>query len=375
MRFELMRLPLFCTDDLGRDHLTDLIDRDCQTFIHRHLSTSDNITYPTRGIQHSITDVIDQLDFKYFCLKLERDESSADLPNYLSASAPGSATWYTTLPTNPRTTMSDFEYIVAICMRLNLEPNFCSELTLFSNDCSHCHKSDSHINDPWHMISCPSVQRFTTIRHNHMVTIAKQHFDMMDTHATQEPASLFPGSGLRPDIRVDVGDKVYLLDFCITHPSCPSNISAARDHPLGAADLAEKRKKAKYSTLATSIHAEFVPVIFETFGGVGKATQKFLDLMHRFTATNSFILSQSQIMGSLRASLACTLQKGNAMIAKQYLIRASQEDSDAYVAPSSQKPPRMSRKRMFILTQSATAVPKQPVARRSLSEVLNRVSV
>ena len=69
-------------------------------------------------------------------------------------------------------------------------------------------------------------------------------------------------------------------------------------------------------------------------------------------------------MGSLRSSLACTLQKGNAMIVKQYLIRASQSDSDTYVAPSKKT---QSRKRtLHVFTQSASAASQQN-ARRSMS--------
>lgn len=346
------------------------------TIIKRNLNTPTNNTYPSRGLQHRITSIIDMIDWKYFILELERDQSSADWPNYMASSAPGTSAWVTTLPVNPRTTFTDFEFIVSACMRLNIEPRFCSDLSIFSNDCFLCNRSDSHSNDPWHMVSCPSVQQFTTTRHDNMVKIAYEHFDMMSTHTTKEPAGLFPGSELRPDIRVNVGDKIYLLDFCIVHPSCPSNIAAARDHPLGAAGNAERRKNSKYSTLASSIHTEFFPIVFETLGGVGKSATEFFDRVHRFESANPIIRSQTQIMGSLRSALACALQKGNAMIVKQYLARASKQDGDAYVAPSRHKSSRSrTPKHIFINTQSAKAVSKQSVAQRSLSESSRRVSV
>jgi hypothetical protein len=214
------------------------------------------------------------------------------------------------------------------------------------------------------MVSCPSVQKFTTMRHNSLVRIAKNHFDMMNAYVIQEPYDLFANKQTRPDIRIDIGNVTYLLDFCVTHPACASNISAACDHPLGAADQAEKRKNTKYAADSALIHAEFIPIIFETFGAVGKSAQRFLDLAHRFSASNSFVISQHEIMSSLRSSLACTLQKGNAMIAKQYLVRASKQDGDGHVTPSKPRtPPRKPRKRLSIQTALHVDAMKRSAAR------------
>jgi hypothetical protein len=118
----------------------------------------------------------------------------------------------------------------------------------------------------------------------------------------------------------------------VIHPTCVSHVHRAQSL-LGAAQRAEKKKNDKYLEKSTEVGAKFVPFVFETFGGLGKQAREFLRTIALFAHENSFIISPHEIMTSLRNSIACALQKGNAMIVRHATVRASRKAEQEAVAP------------------------------------------
>src|ERR1700761_4159167 len=108
--------------------------------------------------------------------------------------------------------------------------------------------------------------------------------------------------------------KNYLLDVTIVHPTAPSNLSHSQKR-LGQAQVAEKLKIHKYEQLTQEQHATFIPFVIETYGGLGQKAQDFLNELSIFAIDHAMIRSRSNIVNGLRYSIACSVQRGNALIA------------------------------------------------------------
>ena len=98
---------------------------------------------------------------------------------------------------------------------------------------------------------------------------------------------------------------------------CQQNVQAKSHRqkyntPLSAATQAEQRKIAKYKGISAAHHAQFVPFAIETYGGIGKSTQRFIRKIATFAHDNQFILSKREIIERIQQEIAITLQRGNA---------------------------------------------------------------
>ena len=70
----------------------------------------------------------------------------------------------------------------------------------------------------------------------------------------------------------------YLVTIVrVTHPLCPTHLSAAASQPLAATINAEKEKCQKYCQLSQNLSADFVPFVVETLGGITEKGQTLLN--------------------------------------------------------------------------------------------------
>ena len=110
-----------------------------------------------------------------------------------------------------------------------------------------------------------------------------------------EPASLTGASRIRPDLSVVIPGHHYLIDVRVTHPLCPSHVSAACIKRLGATFNAEQEKRRKYDQLTHGLKAEFVPFVVESLGGITKTSQTLLDNIILACSEHQSILSPQEL--------------------------------------------------------------------------------
>ena len=79
--------------------------------------------------------------------------------------------------------------------------------------------------------------------------------------------------------------------------------------------FAEKGKIRKYKKLCRDQHATFIPFVIETYGGLGKKAQEFLNELSIFAIDHLTCRSRFDVVCGLRYAIACSVQRGNAMIA------------------------------------------------------------
>ena len=117
----------------------------------------------------------------------------------------------------------------------------------------------------------------------------------------------------------------FLLDVSITNPSAPSYAQHSQKE-LEQARRREQLKYNKYNEISAKQHANFIPFVIKAYGGLGEQAKSFIDTLSRFTRDNSTIASHHDIITGLRYAIACSVQRGNAMIMTAGLAKASAVD-------------------------------------------------
>jgi hypothetical protein len=234
----------------------------------------------------------------------------------LAITAPGASTWISATAFDAATTIPNDAYKLAVRLRLGLAPQ-----DIMPNNCHSCHiYSRQNLSlvekNEWHYLTCMQGHggREITIRHNQVVAAIDRFAKLAGAIVVVEPKHLFSESSKRPDLQIIMNHKNYLLDITIVSPTAPSNLSHSQKL-LGQAEAAEKLKINKYEELSQDQHAIFVPFVIETYGGLGKKAQEFLNELSIFAIDHATIRSRFDVVNGLRYAIACSVQRGNALIA------------------------------------------------------------
>lgn len=124
-----------------------------------------------------------------------------------------------------------------------------------------------------------------------------------------EPTGLCRNDGKRPDGATLVPwsrGRCLVWDATVVHRLADSYHAAALADGSTVANAAEVRKIAKYTELNDSY--VFEPLAFETLGGVGQGTWKFLRFLSKLIEETT---GQEDAFLHLRQRLAITIQMGN----------------------------------------------------------------
>lgn len=234
----------------------------------------------------------------------------------LAVTAPGASTWISATAFDAATTIPNDAYKLAVRLRLGLAPQ-----DIMPNNCHSCHVySRQNLSlvekNEWHYLSCIQGHggREITIRHNQVVAAIDRFAKLAGAVVVVEPKHLFSDSSKRPDLQIIMNHKNYLLDITIVSPTAPSHLSHSQKL-LGQAEAAEKSKINKYEEISEDQHAIFVPFVIETYGGIGKRAQEFLNELSIFAIDHTTIRSRFDVVSGLRYAIACSVQRGNALIA------------------------------------------------------------
>ena len=84
---------------------------------------------------------------------------------------------------------------------------------------------------------------------------------------------------------------------------------------LGQASAAEKAKIRKYGELGIQQNCIFVPFVIDLCRGIGKMAQEFLNEVSVFAHDDMTVCSRFDVVNGLKYAIACSVQRGNALIA------------------------------------------------------------
>lgn len=226
----------------------------------------------------------------------------------LVVSAPGASNWLKTIPSLPSHVLTDNHYQLAMRLRLGL-PAF----NIMRQHCGACNSSIT--NDPWHYLSC--VQRRKNelnMRHDQVNRALALYTLHAGCVARLEPSSLSDENRLRPDLQLIMDQFNKLIDVTIVHPTCPSHIKQAQTQ-LKTAKYACDQKIQKYSNLAQQQSADFIPFAIESYGGLSESASSLINEIAVFATEHLSAWSKEEIMTDLTSSIACAVQRGNAIAA------------------------------------------------------------
>jgi hypothetical protein len=251
-------------------------------------------------------------------LKLQYD-SALVKAHINSITAPYAHVWKTVHPTSAMHVLTDAQYRIAARLNLLLPPHH----NQMPRDCTSCHKPDAFEKDSWHHLACNShKRREINARHNAVILALYSHVRYAGGAATIEPPRLSADSRIRPDLQIVFPNQHILTDVVISHPTCPSHIVAASAKQLATAEQAAVTKHTTYDQLAVEQQARFLPFSVETMGGMSKEAVELVEQIGLACRDHLTLATHESIARGVRASVACAIQRGNAMTVLAVYSRA-----------------------------------------------------
>jgi hypothetical protein len=274
-------------------------------FSHFH-SQSQNALH----LQSHLNKQAAQLRFHAAIEDARKDGDMKLVAHYLSFSAPRASTWKSVIPSHKAHVLADSHYRVSARYNLGLAPH----RTVLPDNCASCGIVNAIKRDPWHHLSCNSHKRQEiTLRHDTIVNALFHHAHYSGAAAAKEPAGLSTEDGRRPDLHIVVPGLSILTDVVVSHPLAPSHLSTAASKPLATANQAALRKHSKYTHLADTQQAHFVPFSVETSGGMTEEAEELVDQLSLACKDHLTLPSSRPFANSIRSSIAVAIQKGNAL--------------------------------------------------------------
>jgi len=77
--------------------------------------------------------------------------------------------------------------------------------------------------------------------------------------------------------------------------------------------MAEQRKNNKYSAMAETQNAKFIPFAVEMYGGLGKSAKKLLNMISKCARDQMLMWLYHRIIQNLKGEIAISIQRGNAI--------------------------------------------------------------
>ena len=270
--------------------------------------------YPTSDLQHRLSNKAQQISYNAYLESVKDDHLCHS--RILASSAPGAGTWLCASAFSAETIIPSVHYQLAARLRLGLPPKDIMPLNCYSCH-QHSPRSLSLVEkDEWHFMHCMEGHggREITLRHHQVVRVVKKYAELAGAQVIIEPHHVFSESNKRPDLQIIMNHKCYLLDIAVTNPTAPTNVSNGQTL-LGQASAYEKIKTRKYDELARAQHSDFIPFVIETYGGIGGKAQQFLSELSVFAHDHLTTYSHFDVVSGLRYAMACSVQRGNALIA------------------------------------------------------------
>ena len=246
---------------------------------------------------------------------MERPGNDVITARLHAIAAPKAGLWLTTIPMSSQLRITNEAFQNATRLRLGLPPT-----EYPPSRCAKCSSGDFQA-DAWHALACGSLRGSThTNRHNKVVRLLSQWINRLGGISHIEPRNLDRDSERRPDIDASLGGKRFLIDVTILHPTARSNVADGARGPLALARSAAQEKSEKYAPMARHNKATFVPFAVETYGGICDEANDFVRDLIKMAGTFKFAWQPSEVVYTIRHSIAMAVQNGNAEAVSRCLI-------------------------------------------------------
>jgi hypothetical protein len=241
--------------------------------------TIKDIFKPKIKLQQYFTDIVMQYYRNATVLKVQ-NKSASDAARLLSCSSNYSGAFLRSYPRPKQQEVSKEEFVIELRFRLGMQlPGLDSRSV-----CCHC-KSHPYIGEcGYHLHICKSGGE-RHMKHDNMVKIVKELAECAGYRCYREPTGCYPftSEGLKPDLKIvkyyEESGRDLLIDVSITFPCAESNIRNHHSDSVkgAAAEQREKEKINKYLLLSQAYNASFSPLVFESFGLLGKQGESVIE--------------------------------------------------------------------------------------------------
>ncbi|HEX3641449.1 MAG TPA: reverse transcriptase domain-containing protein, partial [Ktedonobacteraceae bacterium] len=218
--------------------------------------------------------------------------------------------WKTVVPTSSLLVLPNPHFRLAVRQNLGLAPFPC----MLAN-CLTCHDLPNTLirDDPWHWLSCNSIKRVSiTHRHDDIVNNIARYTHYAGGLATVEVSHLSDKNKKRPDLQVIIPGGHYISDVKVVHATCPSHVAKYSGTQFGAARAGEKEKVDKYSDIAKTCHADFIPFVVETSGAFTKKSEQLINHIISTCAEHQQLWEPREVKRGFLGAIAIAVQRGNA---------------------------------------------------------------
>jgi hydroxylamine reductase (hybrid-cluster protein) len=183
----------------------------------------------------------------------------------------------------------------------------CVALLLYVTNCLTASFSVLAAKSRCHLMTCKHQSGNGHIQRHDAVLKVIQNANNAGGRAYVQVRDLSDTKRLRPDLECAIGDKNLLADVQVIHPATNSRLRQPNPTVSAARD-----KTAKYSSLVGEhkAHSQFVPLIFEAYGGFGKSARDFCSRVSEQAVASGF--SSRRAVLSLVSRVAIAIQRGNA---------------------------------------------------------------
>lgn len=205
--------------------------------------------------------------------------------------------------------VSDVSYQTYFCLRHGIPTGLS-----YNDHCFGCGKNVQNV--PNHELGC--VRGYgdeINARHNLIRNTIIAAMRQIGGFARCEP-NPFNDTTKRPDIEWLIEGRRIFFDVSITHPLSSTIVAKAAHKQLAAAQERETTKNNKYTPLCKSINAEFIPLVFESFGGYGPEFNLFIRDLRSITQKTLTLTDGETIINDMLDQIAYHIIHLNGIIMK-----------------------------------------------------------
>ena len=260
--------------------------------------------FPVRGLQRTLSHLEHERRYK----RLFQDASPMVSASMHSLSSPHAMTWHRVCPFEPRLQIAS--HLCKMRIRQELDLNmpcltdaFNNQRTAYCCNTPHMALEPRHAFDHLLCVHSSNAGGSQTRTHDKVKFAVQAVCRQAGLTTFTEPIGEVPGTtnpdgttaGLRPDIRIDglrnTGITI-LTDVSITHIVNHAANHASQPQPRQGNSVPngdpirnrETDKNNKYKVAAAAVHKEFIPLVMDTYGRMGKPFLNFLKDVAAHTA-------------------------------------------------------------------------------------------
>jgi len=239
-----------------------------------------------------------------------------------AVTSPHATAWLTCTPLNGESSLNNHDFTAALA--LHSHQTLPGMVPFLNRTCPNCEGHSRRslrttlADDPFHSLSCNGGGHTSNRihRHDNIYRIMADAVHANGGVVTVEPRGMCRDDERRPDLEIVMGHRRIFVDVTVTHPSTPARAGhgarAARITAEQSIRFMVSAKTNQHAAYCNALGAEFIAVVFTTYGSMNAEAQQLLMDIGHFDGGVLFPLCSRWSAARLMVALSCTLQRGNA---------------------------------------------------------------